>query len=177
MMSSMTRTAFLFAMLLCSAASASAQVPLAAASPQPQAGVAQVNQALGDWRRLRQGDNFAFADYARFLIANPGWPGEDGLRRDAERAMRPGEHPATVVAFFQREEPRTGRGWARFAEAQLALGRTAGAIAAARSAWSSDDLDSTDEQLVFARFGGSFTRDDHDRRADSLLFDKQATNA
>ena len=34
-----------------------------------------VGYALNDWRRLRQSSGYAFADYARFLIGNPGWPG------------------------------------------------------------------------------------------------------
>ena len=61
---------------------------------------APVGHALNDWRRLRQSNSYSFGDYARFLIANPGWPGETTLRRRAERAMRPGEQPATVLAFF-----------------------------------------------------------------------------
>ena len=39
-----------------------------------------VGYALNDWRRLRQSSGYAFADYARFLNANPGWPEESKLR-------------------------------------------------------------------------------------------------
>ena len=174
----MTRAAFLLPILLCTAVTASAQAPLTPAYPQPQAmPAADVGYSLNDWRRLRQGGNFAFADYARFLIANPGWPGDTDLRRRAEGAMRGGESPATVLALFQTIKPLTGNGRARYAEALLAGGRSAEAMAMARSAWASDDLGALEEQQLFARFGGSFTRDDHDRRVDSLLFDKQATNA
>lgn len=177
MMSSMTRAAILLPLLLCTGASTSAQVPLVQSYPQPQASVGEVNQSLGEWRRLRQGGNFSFGQYARFLIANPGWPAEGSLRRSAERAMRPGEHAPTVLAFFRTEQPLTGNGRARLAEALLASGRTGEALAAAREAWASDDLGASDEQSLYARFGGSFTRADHDRRVDALLFDKQASNA
>ena len=58
-----------------------------------------------------------------------------------------------------------------------ATGRQAEALAAAREAWASDDLSATDEPAVYARFGSSFTRADHDRRADALLFAKKPNDA
>lgn len=178
MMSSMTRAGFFLPLLLCTAASASAQVPQGIALPfSAPVSSADVGYALNDWRRLRQGGNLSFGQYAQFLITNPGWPADSSLRRSAERSMRPGEHAPTVLAFFQKERPVTGNGRARLAEALMANGRTAEAIAMAREAWASDDLGPADEQIVYARFGGSFSRDDHDRRVDALLFDKQASNA
>jgi soluble lytic murein transglycosylase len=136
-----------------------------------------VSSAIGDWRRLRQSNGYSFADYARFLIYNPGWPEEDKLRRWAERAMRPGESPATVLAFFAKEPPTTGGGFARLADAYASSGRAAEALAAARSAWSEADLSSSDEQAIWSRYGSSFTADDQDRRVDALLFAKKADDA
>ena len=51
------------------------------------------------------------------------------------------------------------------------------ALAAARKAWASADLGDSDEQAIWARYGGSFTRTDNDRRADALLFAKDAKDA
>ena len=136
-----------------------------------------VNYALADWRRLRQSDGYAFADYARFVIANPGWPGESGLRRAAEKQMRPGENALTVISFFRSNEPQSGNGWARLAESYAATGKAAEALAAARNAWTSDDLSAYDEQSLFARFGSQFTPADHDKRVDALLFGKKTTDA
>ena len=111
---------------------AAAAIQQAAAAPvaggvqaTSQAAVYDINYALADWRRLRASDGYAFADYARFLNANPGWPGESAIRRSAEKAMRPGENANTVLAFFRSNEPQSGNGWARLAEANLTLG-TAG---------------------------------------------------
>ena len=178
MMSSMTRAAFLLPLLLSAAASSSAQSPAAPQYPPAYRSAAQdINWAINDWRRLRQSSGYSFADYARFLIANPGWPGESAMRRNAERSMRPGEAPATVLAFFQSAKPTTGTGRARLAEALAASGRSAEALAAGREAWYSSDLSATDEPLIYARFGSQFTRADHDRRADALLFDKKASEA
>ena len=155
-----------------------AAAPTAAAvQASSQAAVTDINYALADWRRLRRSDGYAFADYARFLNANPGWPSETTLRRYAEKQMRPGENANIVLAFFRTTEPTSGNGWARLAEANLAVAKTAEALAAARSAWVSGDLSQYDEQLIFSRFGSQLTAADHDKRIDALLFDKKASEA
>jgi len=148
-----------------------------AAQAGSQSAAYEINYALADWRRLRASEGYAFADYARFLNSNPGWPGETGMRRSAEKQMRPGENANTVLAFFRSKEPTSGNGWARLADANLAVGRPAEALAAARGAWVSGDLSQYDEQLLFSRFGSQFTAEDHDRRVDALLFDKKTTDA
>ena len=155
----------------------SAAPTAAAIQASSQASATEINYALADWRRLRSSNGYAFADYARFLNANPGWPGESALRRNAEKQMRAGENVNTVLAFFRTDEPTTGNGWARLAESQLAVSKTAEALAAARSAWVSGDLSQYDEQLIFSRFGSQLTAADHDKRIDALLFDKKASDA
>jgi soluble lytic murein transglycosylase len=177
MMSSMRRAAILLP-VLAMAATSSAQMPL-----RPSYGTAypaitsDIDYAIADWRRLRQSDGYGFGDYARFLNANPGWPGDATMRKTAEKAMRPGENAGTVLAFFRDKQPTTGGGYARLAEALSASGRQAEALAAAQEAWASDDLSATDEPAIYARFGASFTRADHDRRADALLFAKKPSDA
>jgi soluble lytic murein transglycosylase len=173
-MSSMWRFAGLVPVLLATAPLSSAQyaaptTPTAAASNYAPS----VAYALDQWRRLRQSDNYRFSDYAAFLIPNPDWPDDSRMRRWAEKAMGPGENAPTVIAFFTKDKPQSGNGWARLAEAYAASGRAADALAAAREAWASPDLSSDDEQAIWARYGGSFTRADHDRRIDSLLFAKK----
>ena len=178
-MSSMRRAAYFVPLLLASTAgSSSAQTytPAPVAAPV-YSQASDVSYAVNDWRRLRQGGNFAFADYARFLIYNPGWPGEASMRRAAEKAMRPGENPATVIAYFRDKQPVSGNGYARLADAYLASGRQADALAAARNAWASDDLSTEDEAAIAARYWTNFTPTDHDRRADALLFAKKPVDA
>jgi soluble lytic murein transglycosylase len=172
-MSSMWRFAGFVPVLLATAPISSAQyvAPTTfAAAPTYSPSVAY---SLDQWRRLRQSSGYSFADYASFLIANPDWPDASRMHSWAERAMRSGENPSTVIAFFAREKPETGNGWARLAEAYAASGRAADALEAARNAWASSDLSNDDEQAIWARYGGSFTRADSDRRIDSLLFDKK----
>ncbi|QIL02954.1 lytic transglycosylase domain-containing protein [Sphingomonas sinipercae] len=170
----MTPIARLFPILLLFATSASAQ---AAQTYAPVAASVDVGRSFADWRQLRQSSGYQFADYARFLIYNPGWPGEAAMRRNAEKAMRPGENNATVLAFFQAEKPTTGTGWARYADALSAAGRGAEAIVAVKEAWASSDLGATDAAAMLARFGGYLTPQEHNRRVDALLFDKKPADA
>src|SRR4051812_12540043 len=93
--------------LLVSPATASAQYPAPYAAA-PNYAATSVSYSISDWRRLRQSSGYSFADYARFLIANPDWPEDTKLRGWAERAMRPGENAGTVLAFFGKDPPTTG---------------------------------------------------------------------
>ncbi|MBA3666137.1 MAG: lytic transglycosylase domain-containing protein [Sphingomonas sp.] len=183
MKSSMRRIGIFIPLFLATSASAAVQQwtpaapPSYAAQPSVQPAYSDVGYALNDWRRLRQSEGYAFADYARFVTAYPGWPGESGLRKSAEKAMRPGENPQTVIAFYRTSKPATGNGWARLAESYAASSRQTEALAAARSAWASGDLSAYDEAALFSRFGSQFTPQDHDKRVDALLFAKKATDA
>jgi soluble lytic murein transglycosylase len=133
--------------------------------------------AISEWSRLRQSDGYPFSDYARFLIAHPGWPGETGLRKAAERRIDPNNYSASqVVSFFTSFPPLTNTGRARYAEALSALGRPVDARAQAQAAWTGGPLNPDDESRLLGRFGSQFTTVDHDRRMEALLW-KQATTA
>ena len=159
------------------AAQMAAQPRAPAVNRAPAYAAAGINNSIADWRRLRQSSGYSFSDYARFLIYNPGWPGETAMRRQAEAAMIGGEHPGTVIAFFAREKPLTARGHARLAKSLQASGRHAEALAAAREAWGSAGLLPQDEMSLHSRFGAYLTWADHERRTDALLFDKKPQNA
>ena len=175
-MSSMRGVALVLLLVTSTAASTQTYPAPRPAYAAPTAGYS-VGYALNDWRRLRQSSGYGFADYARFLNANPGWPEETKLRRWAEASMRPGENAGVVLAFFSNTPPTTGNGYARLADALSATGRNAEALVAIRGAWASSDLSATDEQSIFARWGQHLTWQDHDLRTDSLLFDKRASDA
>jgi soluble lytic murein transglycosylase len=177
-MSSMWRAALTIPLLLATAPSSSAQYAAPGSyAAAPAYSSQNVASALNSWRTLRQSSNYRFVDYAPFLIASPDWPDSTRMRGWAEKAMQPGENPATVLAFFAATKPKTGNGWARLADAYAATRQMGQALDAARHAWSSADLSATDEQAIWARYGGSFTRADNDNRVDALLFAKKADDA
>ncbi len=178
-MSSMWRFTMILPILLATAPSSSAQyaAPYPSSYSYAAAQPSNVGYSLESWRRLRQSSGYSFTDYAAFLIPNRDWPDETRMRAWAEQAMHPGENAATVIAFFNYDKPTTGNGWARLTDAYAQSGRAADALDAARNAWYSPDLSAADEQSIWSRFGGSFTRGDQDRRADALLFDKNPSDA
>jgi len=176
-MSSMWRAVLLVPVLLALAPSSSAQYAASSGYAAAPYSTPSAAYALDQWRRLRESNGYSFGDYASFLIANPDWPDAEKMRGWAEKAMRPGENAATVIAFFAKDKPKTGNGWARLADAYAASGRAGPAMDAARNAWASADLGDQDQQAIWARYYGSLTRADHDRRIDSLLFDKQPDEA
>ena len=178
-MSSMWRVAVILPVLLATAASGLAQysAPYSAVPTYNAAASQNIGGWINNWRSLRQSSGYRFGDYAALLIAYPDWPDAPRMRRWAERAMQPGENPATVIAFFAQDKPASGNGWARLADAYAASGRATEALDSARNAWASDDLGTSDEQAIWARYGASFTRADHDRRIDALLFAKKPGDA
>ena len=183
MMSSMRRMAFFAPIFLATVASAAVQpvgvpyTPQRVPFPVQARAIDSVGYAIADWRRLRASDGYSFATYARFLAANPDWPGESAMRRTAERAMRSGESPLGVVQFFRSDEPVSGNGWARLAEAYLATGRPVEALPAAQNAFKAFDLTGADEGVLLARFGAQFGAADYDRRIDALLSARKAADA
>jgi len=129
-------------------------------------------EALVSWNRLRQSDTLLFNDYASFLMAHQGWPGEQQFRKDAERAMAPqATPPDQAIAYFERYPPVTNTGHLRFAEALQAKGRTADANIEVRAAWTGGQLNPDDEGRVLSLFPGAIVSDDQDKRMERLLWD------
>ncbi len=132
---------------------------------------AAVTTTISQWRALQQNDSLGFSSYASFIVTNPGWPGEDRMRRLAETGINPDSfEPGQVVAFFARFPPRTAVGHARNAQALSSLGRRDEAMIAARNAWVGGALSPTDEARLLMLFGYGLTPADHDQRADRLLW-------
>lgn len=133
---------------------------------------------ITEWRRLQQSDSLPFQDYAAFLIAHPGWPGENAMRRAAERRIDPNNlDSALVVTFFTRFAPLTAAGQTRFTEALARTGRMAEARSNAAGAWVTRGLTQEDEGRLMSRFAAAMTRADHDRRMERLLLDRATTPA
>ncbi|WP_327196183.1 lytic transglycosylase domain-containing protein [Sphingomonas sp. SRS2] len=165
------------------AATIAPQLPPPAASRSPAPGAPAWREdvlqgVINEWRRLQQSDSLPFQDYAAFLIAHPGWPGESAMRRAAERRIDPNNYdPAQVVRFFTGSAPLTAAGQTRYAEALAATGRPAEARSNAAGAWTTRGLSVNDEARLMARFGPSMSVADHDRRMERLLLDRATTPA
>jgi soluble lytic murein transglycosylase len=187
-MSSMVTRLSISALLLAGSSASVADMAAQSSTAAPMARPAMVqavpatdpalNQAIAQWRSLRQTDSLPFSSYANFLVAHPGWPGETAMRRTAERAIgTDGFSAAQVVAYFDRFSPLTNEGHARHAEALNMVGRRDEARAAARKAWTSGSLSTIDEARMLTQFGGTFTGAEHDERMDRLLWAGATTAA
>jgi soluble lytic murein transglycosylase len=132
---------------------------------------------VDEWRRLRQSDGLNFGDYARFVMAHPGWPDESRIRGVAERAASPQTSPGEIIAFFRQYPPRTATGGARYALALMAEGKSAEARSAARNAWRMGAMSPDDEALILGQFAASLTADDHAVHADAALSTRSSSSA
>jgi soluble lytic murein transglycosylase len=143
-----------------------------------QAADPAISAVLAEWRRLQESEGWGFSTYARFMLANPGWPGEDRFREVAERAINPSAYdPAEVIAYFSRFPPQTATGMARQAMALAAAGRMDEARMTARSAWVSGAISADDEQRILSAHAGALTADDHLLHADQALWAGQPESA
>ena len=175
-MSSMVALRFSALALLASTALVSS-VPLAAQSTadraraqmvamQPGSGAA----AVARWKFLTGNDRMQFVDYAGFVLANPGFPREEVLRKNAEDALdRDTPAPEQIIAFFDANPPLTNPARARYALALSALGRPE-AREVARAAWRGGRMSSAAEAYLVSAFGGAFTQEDQDARMAALLW-------
>jgi soluble lytic murein transglycosylase len=133
---------------------------------------------IEQWKRLQNSDNLSFAEYAGFLLAHPGWPGERSRRAAAETvgdAYPPS--PTLVAQFFDRFPPITAAGRIRHAVALQQLGQGARATEQVRAAWRMGVLRPVDEARVLGSFPVALTPADHDARIDMLLWQGATTAA
>ena len=80
-----------------------------------------VPAALQRWRMLSQSGQYSFSEYASFLMSYPDWPNTDEMRKNAEQAINVlSWSPNQVVAYFDKLEPVTNGGRAKFALALAA---------------------------------------------------------
>ena len=149
-----------------------------AAPPVPVPSYDPLLATVDQWKRLLQSDNWPFSDYANFLLAHPGWPGETSRRAAAETAPNTGyDSPALVVRFFDRFAPLTGAGHARYAAALAATGNTTKAAEQARLGWRKGVLRASDEAAILGSFASALRPEDHDARLDMLLWQGQTSAA
>jgi soluble lytic murein transglycosylase len=145
----------------------------------PQGAPTALANSLATWDWLRRtpavGAEPPLDVQARFVTAQPDWPGVTAIRRRAEaQAADPAKSSdMSALAFFQQVEPLTAAGQARYA--LVASGPTAERLA--RAAWVRTGIPPELESALQARFGSLFTPAEHARRADALLWAGQTSAA
>lgn len=137
-----------------------------------------VPAALQRWRMLSQSGQYSFSEYASFLMSYPDWPNTDEMRKNAEQAINVlSWSPNQVVAYFDKLEPVTNGGRAKFALALAATGDKARAIQWGRRAWREGSLSDDDENRIFQLMSGNLTSTDYDIRVSRLLWSNSTRGA
>lgn len=127
-------------------------------------------QAIERWEHLTKYDNLGFEPYAEFVMAYPGFPREDLLRRRAEKALADEPLlPERIVAYFDQYPPLTNQGRARYALALSTLQRPQ-SFDIAREAWRGGPMSGQSELYIEGVYGIRFNGRDHAERMDALLW-------
>lgn len=112
-----------------------------------------------------------------FVASNPAWPASQALTRAAEARLADDTTPVEVVArHFNRFTPISSWGQVAFARLALARGDRANAAAAIRKAWLDDNLPTSLEKEILAKYRGLLTENDHKARMYAMIM-AQETNA
>ena len=103
-------------------------------------------------------------DVITFLSANPDWPSQDYLRKQAEKEIENATNDQ-ILALFADHPPQTGTGVLAHAEALIADGQTGEAEASLVLAWRSFDLTTQEHNSFIARHS-ALLKPHHEARLD-----------
>ena len=107
-----------------------------------------------------------------------GWPGTSVLRRNSERALfKENPTPAAVIATFGNTRPQTTEGMILLARAYVSTGNAGKARELLSPWWATQRLSADDEQKILKEFSGVLTREDHQRRILSSLYNDRMQSA
>lgn len=127
---------------------------------------------------LRGGRDATSADilHARALL--PGWPGQEALQRNLERALYRENASANATAnALGSASAKTIEGAILLARAKVQAGDRAGAAAALSDIWRKSRLDADDEAKVMAEFGSVIPTADHRFRMERMLYQERVPSA
>ena len=131
-----------------------------------------------EWRYFSAYRNHAsFDQITRFIDAHPDWPGQRTLRRRAEQALDDTVSRARILKWFAGHEPVTGIGMYRYGDALLSDGKQAEGTGWIRKAWLLGEFSKRTEGEILRRYGGLLTAEDHEKRLDHLLWERETDAA
>ncbi len=119
------------------------------------------------------------ADFTRltaFIAANPDWPLMSQMTRRAEEAITAATPGAQILDWFDHHPPTTADGGGAYARALFAAGRNDEAVKVIRSTWVDLSFGALQERQFLSFFADYLRVEDHWRRLDRLLWDRQETS-
>ena len=135
-----------------------------------QSSATQMAMGIERWRILSRNDTAGFGDYAGFLLSYPGFPFEERMRRNAEKAIeREAPEASRLALYFDSEPPLSNPALARYAVALSTIAR-ADAGQKALAAWRGGAMSDASEAALASVLAGRLSPADHDARMDALLW-------
>jgi soluble lytic murein transglycosylase len=131
------------------------------------------------WLRGRSDPRMSFDELSSLLVEQGDWPFMRGVQIRAEDAISGSVllDPQRIAWFESMGGPASGDGRIALAEAYRRSGQREEAIPHVRDAWHGNTLDNATTRMVIGEYGSDLTREDHQKRADFLLWTNQRTAA
>jgi len=115
----------------------------------------------------------SFEEIGSFVDSSPDWPLMTSLQRRAEEAIGPATPLDHVQSWYRRRDPVTVDGAMALGKALLAAGQQDRAVEVLRKAWIEGGFGAIQEKQFLDKFADYLQPEDHWRRLDRLLWDKQ----
>ncbi|HTH17267.1 MAG TPA: lytic transglycosylase domain-containing protein [Magnetospirillum sp.] len=115
----------------------------------------------------------SFEEITSFMESSADWPLMSQLQRRAEEAITAATPNDRILAWFAEHEPVTVDGSMAYARALLASGQQDKAVKVIRSSWVEGGFGIMQERQFLTLFGEHLRGEDHWKRLDRLLWDKQ----
>ena len=115
----------------------------------------------------------SFEEITSFMESSGDWPLMSQLQRRAEEAITAATPNDRIIAWFSEREPVTVDGGMAYARALFATGQDAKAIKLVRETWAEGGFGVMQERQFLTLFGDHLRPEDHWKRLDRLLWDKQ----
>ena len=117
-----------------------------------------------------------FAQLTAFIDANPDWPMMTQMVKRAEESITAATPSTQVLGWFDHHAPTTADGGMAYARALFAAGRSEQAIKVVRDTWVDLSFGALQERQYLNFFSEHLRYEDHWRRLDRLLWDRQETS-
>lgn len=121
----------------------------------------------------RPNANASFAEITSFIETSPDWPLMSILARRAEEAITAATPDGQVLAWFKTRQPETVDGGMALARALLNAGRRDEAVTVIRRTWVDGAFGVMQERQFLTLYGDHLEKEDHWKRLDRLLWERQ----
>ncbi|MGE5545348.1 MAG: lytic transglycosylase domain-containing protein [Solirubrobacterales bacterium] len=126
---------------------------------------------------VRPGSGASFAEITSFIETSGDWPLQSALERRAEEAITAATPDEQILAWFKDRRAETVDGGMAYARALLKAGQKQKAVDVIRGTWIEGGFGAMQERQFLTLFDEYLRPEDHWRRVDRLLWDRQEAPA